>query len=514
MTSHSTLNTILNQVIALLRNWQLPAWLVGGTVRDSLLDRPAHDIDLVVPNGGLRLAQALADTLGAAYFPLDSARDVGRVVLRLADGTRVDIDVARLREPTLEDDLFARDFSINAMAQDVHDLDLRPIDPVGGIADLHDRRLRMASPHAFEDDPVRIVRGVRLAQQLDLTWEPATHALAQEAAPRLDTVAGERVREELARILGAPSASQGVHKLDEMGALAVLLPEVHALHGIMQHPPHQLDVYDHTLAVVDGVHALLAYLALRPGEEDAGRLAAAQVETQHALGMMVRAGFDVALAGSRDDLVDYLNQSAEQGYARRDLLPWAALLHDIAKPHTRHVQADGRLSFEGHEAASAVMARAVLQRLRFSGTAIQQVTRMCATHDQPGALARTSGGTPDRRAIFRYFKTTRPVGIETALLSLADHLAAWGPALRPERWSSRVQLVSHLLDANFHHHDELVAPKPLLDGHMLLTGLHLRPGPAVGTCLNALQEEQAAGTVTTMSEAWVFIQTFMQQHPL
>jgi putative nucleotidyltransferase with HDIG domain len=501
------LNAILEQVTAWLRARQEPAWLVGGTVRDGLLGRPVHDIDLVVPEGGLRLAQALADALGAAYFPLDRARDVGRVVIRLTDNTSVVVDVARQRGPTLNDDLFARDFSINAMAWDVHDPARTPIDPVGGQADLAIAQLRVVSAQAFADDPLRIVRGVRLANQFGLTWEPASRDQARQFAARLDSVAGERVRDELVRVFSASRASQGLRQLDDLGALAVLLPEVKALQGITQSPPHWLDVYDHTLLVVDWTHQVLGYLALG-GDPDAAHALSSRDD---ALAGMIRSGFDDALVPFTADLAAYLAQPAEQGLVRRDLLPWAALLHDIAKPSTRQLEPDGRIRFAGHEATGAVQARAVLQRLHFSGEAIQRVTRMIAVHEQPGSLARTSKGELDRRAVYRYFKATQPAGVETALLSLADNLAAWGARLRPERWARRVKVVSVLLNAYFRHFDQQVAPKPLLDGTDLMRELELSPGPTIGAYLAALQEEQAAGAITTTQEAWTFLRALAQQ---
>ncbi len=498
-------NSTLQQVVAHLRSWREPAWLVGGTVRDRLLGRPIHDIDLAVPAGGLRLAQALADALGAAYFPLDRARDVGRVVVRMADGTSFVIDVARLRGPNLEADLWARDFSINAMACDVHDPDLALIDPTGGQADLLAGQLRAASPQAFVDDALRIVRGARLATQFQLTWEPATRIQARLAAPNLTTISGERIRDELMRLLSGASASQGVRQLDDLDALAVLLPEVKALQGVTQYPPHRLDVYDHTLAVMDWRYTLRAHLAPGPDRTSHHEAASPLPDSSAEQLATARAGFDEALTPFAADLIAYLRVSAEQGYTRDDLLPWAALLHDIGKPRTRQVQPDGSSQFAGHEAAGSVLAQAVLQRLRFSRTAIHRVVRVCATHDQPGALARASDAAVDRRARFLYFKRTDPVGVETALLSLADHLAAWGPNLRPQRWRSRVRLVFQLLDTYFRQYDQVVAPAPLLDGTTLMAALQLEPGPAVGAYLAALQEEQAAGAVQTLAEAWAFV---------
>lgn len=473
------------QAIAWLQAQRVTGWVVGGTVRDLLLRRPAHDLDLAVPDDALRLAKSLADALGAAFFPLDAARDVGRAVLTEPDGSQTYVDVAALRGPTLADDLRLRDFTLNALALDIQAPAAGVIDVTGGAADLQRRTLRVASEYSFRDDPLRILRGVRLALTFDLTWDAPSLALARRQASALEQVAGERVREELNRAFVYSRADLALRQLDDVEALAVVLPEIKALQSVTQAPPHRLDVYAHTLEVARWTQALLA------GAERAASPAEAELAS-------LLAPFDSALR-------TYLGQTVDQGHSRAGLLVWSALLHDIGKPATRQVDADGAISFRGHEALSGRLAGSLLKRLAFSAEASHLVARTCTEHRCAGALAALTAGRPDRRQMYHYFQAAHPVGVEVALLSLADHLGAWGSDLIPERWQARRDVVHALLTAFFAHYAEQVRPQPLLDGRQLLDGLGLAPGPQVGALLAQLREEQAAGVITTEAEAWNFV---------
>ena len=483
----TSFSPMAQRAIAWLQAQRVTGWLVGGTVRDLLLRRPAHDLDLAVPSDGLRLAKRLADALGAAFFPLDAERDVGRAVLVEPDGSQTYVDVAALRGPTLAADLRLRDFTLNALALDVQAPNVGVIDVTGGLEDLQQHVIRVASERSFQDDPLRILRGVRLALTFDLTWDAFSLALARRQASALDQVAAERVREELNRVFVYSQADLAVRQLDDIGALVVVLPEIKALQGVTQGPPHQLDVYAHTLEVARRTQALLA------GAERAPSACPAEAELAALL-----APFDPALRA-------YLGQTVDQGHSRAGLLVWSALLHDSGKPATRQVDADGAITFCDHEALSGRLAGLLLKRLAFSSEANHLVARTCTEHRRAGALAALTVGRPDRRQVYHYFQAAHPVGVEVALLSLADHLAAWGAGLIPERWQARRDVVQALLTAFFVHYGEQVRPQALLDGRQLLAGLGLAPGPQIGVLLAQLREEQAAGVITTEAAAWDFV---------
>ena len=130
--------SLADRVIGFIREQERPAWLVGGFVRDRLLGRDNHDLDLIVPEGGIRLARAVAAAFGGASFVLDEVRDVGRAIVSDPTGESLDVDVARLRVPDLLDDLALRDFTVNAIAMDIHAAAAEPplFDPFDGRADL------------------------------------------------------------------------------------------------------------------------------------------------------------------------------------------------------------------------------------------------------------------------------------------------------------------------------------------------------------------------------------------
>ncbi len=230
-------------------------YLVGGAVRDWLLGRPLYDVDLVVPRGALALARTLANHLGAAFYPLDAERGFGRVVWESPRG-RVFIDLAPYRGASLEEDLRARDFTINAMAVPLYG-ELRLIDPTGGLRDLREKVLRACSERSFEDDPLRVLRAVRLSALLGFRIEPRTAKLMRRAAPLLPTVSAERTTAELFRILNLPRPTAPLKALAELGALAHVLPELDAARGVPHLPTPNEDLWLHSLHTAERLVSLL-----------------------------------------------------------------------------------------------------------------------------------------------------------------------------------------------------------------------------------------------------------------
>ncbi len=227
------------------------AWLVGGSVRDLLLGRPVTDVDLVVEADAGATARELARTLGGAPFPLSERHGAWRVV---HDAITIDVSASR---GSVAEDMGRRDFTINAMAVPLAGGEL--IDPYGGSADLDARRLRMVSSTVFDDDPLRLLRLARLAQQLALEIDPATADQARRRAARAGDPAGERVYMEMRGLLGLDDPAAGLRQLEELGLLDAVLPELAATREVKQSPFHALDVYGHTLQVVDTTADIAAF---------------------------------------------------------------------------------------------------------------------------------------------------------------------------------------------------------------------------------------------------------------
>jgi putative nucleotidyltransferase with HDIG domain len=461
-------------------------WPVGGAVRDVLLERPVHDWDFAVDRDALGLARAVADALGGAYFPLDVERGAGRVVLAGSDDARQDLDFAALRGPDLESDLLARDLTVNAMALGGTGA---LVDPAGGKADLEAGRVRATGEWAFQDDPVRLLRAVRVEAELGFEIEPRTAAWMRRDAALLAIPAVERVRDEFARLLATRRAAAHLERLDAFGLLSHVVPELVSLKGVTQSPPHRFDVWRHTLRVIDALEGVLA--AVAGGEvEPYARVDAPPA----AWGDLARALHQFA-----GDVTAHLAVEVSGGRDRALLLKLAALLHDVGKPQTRSQDENGRIHFYNHEPVGARIAADRLRALRFSRDEVDRVWVIIGQHLRPPHLARAERVT--RRAVYRYFRATGCGGVDVVLLSLADHLATWGPHLQERRWARRLEVAELLLAHFFERYEETVAPPPLLTGHDVMAELGLEPGPEIGRLLECVREAQAAGEVRTRAEA-------------
>jgi len=437
-------------------------WLVGGAPRDRLLGRRTDDLDVVLAGDVEAAARELGRTAQGTPFALSDDFGAWRVVAR---NRSWQVDLSPLRGGSLEADLRLRDFTINAIAEPLAGGE--PIDPLGGAPDLAARRLRMAGPTAFADDPLRVLRLVRLAVELGFEADPDTAAEARRQVAGLDRVAGERVFGELRRVIATDAVLDGLAMLDDLDATAVILPELHALRGVGQNRFHHLDVYGHTLEVLAAAVALQRDPAAVLGDEHAEAVTALLAEP----------------------LADELT--------RGTALRFGALLHDIAKPATQGQLPDGHVTFMGHDAAGAKMTRAILGRLRTSERLRVHVAALTRRHLALGFLVREA--PLSRRATFRYLRVCSPVQADVTLLSVADRLATRGD--NAERAIARhLDLARAVLgDALAWHASG--PPRPLLRGDELAMAMGLDPGPAIAEQLEALQEAQYAGEVATREQA-------------
>ena len=481
------LPTLLETVRAVLPD-DVAVYLVGGAVRDALLGRAAHDLDFVLDDHGIRTARRVADALQADFFPLDPERDTGRVIVSSPDGTRTLMDFATFRGPDLESDLKGRDFTINAIAMEIHSRQIH--DPMHGGMDLKDKRLRACSPGAFRDDPVRILRAVRLAAAFGLQPLPETSRAMREAVGLLGEVSVERVRDELFRILEGPQPAACLRALELIGALDPVLPELGALKGIEQPGPHVHDVWDHTLATLRHLQSLLAVLAPEYVPDTA---------SDWYLGLL-----SVRLGRYRQKFAEHFASSLNVNRSLSGLLGLAGLYHDVAKPTCRRVDENGQVRFWGHDQRGAEIAVARARALNLSNEEVDRLELIIQNHMR--ILFHTNrragqGKLPTRRAVYRYFRDTRQAGVDIILLSLADLRATYEHTLPQETWSAGLDVCRLLLENWWEKPEESVNPPTLLSGKDLLAEFDLRPGPQVGELLEAVREAQAVGKVSTRQEA-------------
>ncbi|HEX2266456.1 MAG TPA: HD domain-containing protein [Solirubrobacterales bacterium] len=438
-------------------------WIVGGAVRDAALGEDVKDLDLAVAGDPKPVARAIAAELGDHAFELSAEFRTWRVVSR-RQGWQVDLTA--LRGGGIEADLAERDFTIGAVAVPLGEGEA--IDPYSGLPDLDAKVLRAVGERSFLDDPLRLLRAARLAAQLDLEIDPGTADLARAAAARAADPAGERQLAELRQLVGGPAPLRGLRLLDELGVTGVVLPELETLRGVEQGPNHHLDVYEHTIAVLE--HTLEV-------EGDLERFAGERAAEVAAL----------------------LDEPLADEMTRRAGLRFGALFHDIAKPATK-AERDGFVGFRGHDEVGAEVIAGICRRLRASRRLTQHLQGLTRHHLRLGFLI-SEMPLPPRR-VHAYLRATDPVAVDVTLLTVADRLSARGkgPIASPEMVAAHLQLAREMIAAGLDWRRE-GPPAPLLRGDEIAAELGIEPGPELGSALAELEAAQYAGEVTDRTGA-------------
>ena len=462
----------------LLVKQNVQGYLVGGFVRDVLLGRDIADIDIAVNADAAQIAPGIAASLHGKFVLLDDVNKIGRIIL---NGWTIDITSI---SGTIAGDLARRDFTINAMAVELHQLtaggQTTPlIDPFGGRFDLDLGIIRIVSGTVFKDDPARLLRAVRLASELGFTIDRKAEVEIIRAAALIADVPGERVREELLRLLDSSRGGRIFEDMDKLGLLTALIPELIPLKGVEQPQEHHWDVFTHSINTVSAVDFIL-----RQG-----------VWEHQGAGILKLMPWSAATA-------EYFDQPVSSGSTRRSLLKLAALLHDIAKPQTKLFDDNGRMRFLGHPEDGASIVEGILDGLRFSAKEIKLVSLMVKYHLRPTQMSQNS--MPTSRAIYRYFRDAGDVGIDTLYLSLADHLATRGPGLMAPQWEYHTQLVKYVLEEHLHQ-KKTAGPLKLVDGNDLMNKFGMRPGARIGELLEEIREAQAAGELTDRETALEYV---------
>ncbi|HTI32091.1 MAG TPA: HD domain-containing protein [Miltoncostaea sp.] len=459
----------LQSLVAPLAPLGAPAWAVGGGVRDALLGRPVEDLDVAIDGDAAGAAKALARATGAGRFRLSRAFGAWRVQ---GGSLAAQVDITPLQGGSLDEDLSRRDLTVNALAVDVRAPDA-VIDRHGGLDDLAARRLRMVGPSAFRDDPVRLLRLARVAEQLGWEVDGDTAAAARRDAGGVWDTAGERLADELGRIAKLPRPDRAFALLDRLGVLGALVPQLEEARGLDQSVYHHEDVLGHTLEVVR--HAV----ALADDPEPVFRGRAGRIREVLA-----------------EPLADELT--------RRDALMFPALLHDMAKPATHAITPEGRVTFMGHDRLGAEMVADLMGRLHTSAR-LRDFTADCVRLHLPlGFLVHR---TPlSLRQIDRYLRRTAPWEVEIILLTCADRLATRG---RGSEVAIRRHLVlaREVMDAYFTLRDRGPVT-PLLAGDEIARELDRAPGPWLAEVIDALREGQVVGVIRTEAQARRFVRSY------
>ncbi len=442
------------------------AWIVGGAIRDAITDRDVVDLDLALAGDESAAARAIAEAGGGFAFELSSEFGTWRA---LARDRSWHADVTRMRGKTIEADLAARDFTVNAIALPLAEPTAEPLDPHGGIPDAEAATLRAVSAHSFTADPLRILRLARLAAGLGFEIEPGTVRLARESAPRAGEPAGERQLAELRLLVTGPDPLRGLRLLDELEATPQVLPELAALHGVEQNPNHHLDVHGHTMEVL---------ARLLEVERDLDRYA----------------------GESADEVRELLAEPLADDLTRGGALRFGAILHDAGKPATREQHEGGFVSFIGHDREGALLVHAACARLKASRGLSRHLEALTLHHLHLGFM--THERPLPRRRLYDYLRLTQPVAADVTLLTVADRLSARGsgPTASPEMIDAHLELAGEVLpDALAWHRDG--PPRSPIPGDELAAAVGIDEGPELGRLLEEIEAAVFTGEVETDDDA-------------
>ena len=466
------------------------AYLVGGYVRDALLGRKTQDIDIAVSHDATETARGIARGLGGTSVLLDTERGIHRVAGIVSDGVPWRVDVSTL-QGDVENDLRRRDFTVDAIAVPLSATDA-PVeqwplcDPAGGLQDLRDGVIRQVSDDALVDDPLRLLRTVRIAAQTGFAIDTETERAVRTHARLLAGVSAERVREELLTVLSLPGVGTSLELLDTLGLLDIVLPELSPARGVTQPVEHHWDVFHHTLHCVEFAEQVLDK-----------EFRASDAAGQH--------------VPWPEWAQDYFDEVYADGHTRATYLKLACLLHDVAKPETKSVQPNGRVRFLGHPVKGATTARRVLERLRASRKAREAVAVMVEQHLRPSQLAQR-GEMPTARAVYRYFRDLKDVAVDTLYLCMADYLAARGPDLDMEDWAQHCERMRFTLEEGSTQQSPQRRER-LLTGDDLMTLFDLPAGPELRPLLRLVEESGAAGEIKTREEAVTLVSQALGRDP-
>ncbi|MBI5963230.1 MAG: HD domain-containing protein [Chloroflexi bacterium] len=466
-------------------------YLVGGAVRDLLISRISPDLDFAVPSNGISLARKVANALNADFVPLDDERDTGRIVVINEDGSRIFLDFAVYRGASLEEDLRARDFTINAMAYNLRDETI--IDPLEGGNDLRQKLIRACSTTSLSDDPVRILRAIRQAAAFEFKIEKNTRDLMKQAAGQLGRVSPERLRDEVFKILKGPKPDASMRALEMLGVLQQIMPELASMKGVEQSEPHMYEVWTHTLAVLDYLDQIIS--SLRVGYD-------AEKTNDMFTGLLT-----LRLGRYREQIAAHFAKPLNVDRSLRSLLFFAALYHDVSKPETKTVEESGRIRFFDHDVRGADVAAERARSFNLSNDEIDRLRVIIKNHMRIHSFAdrvQNDNQTPSRKAIYRFFRDSGEGGVDLVLLGLADVRATRVHALTIEMWNAYLDVARILLESYWERPQEIIAPPRLMDGNELMKELGLKPGPAVGQILEAIRENQAAGKIENREQALAF----------
>ncbi len=458
---HKLNNKIFKTIADTADSLSQDAYVIGGFVRDIFLNRPSKDVDIVVVGSGIELAQATAARIHSA-IKVKVFKNFGTAMFRyVEDGKELEVEFVGARresyrresrkpiveDGTLEDDQNRRDFTINAMAFSLNkDHFGELLDPFNGMEDLENKILRtpLDPDVTYSDDPLRMMRAIRFANQLGFEIESESFKSIQCNAERIKIVSKERVLDELNKIIMTDKPSVGFYLLDKLGLLSYIFPQLSALKGVeVRNKIGHKDNFKHTLQVLDNI------------------------------------------ASTTDNI----------------WLRWAAIMHDIAKPASKRFDVKHGWTFHGHEFLGAKMVPRIFASLKLPmNDKMKYVQKMVLLHLRPIVLSQSIvTDSAIRRLLFEAGDDIDD------LMLLADADITSKNKEKVKQFLNNFQLVRQKL-IDIEKKDQIRNWEPPIDGEVIMKSFDIKPGKDVGVIKKAIREAILDGQLSNnYQEAYVFM---------
>lgn len=433
-------------------------YLVGGAVRDFLLDKENFDKDIIFDKADAEVfAKSLAKELNASFIFLDEENKIYRVVLK--DKINI-IDIASPIGKSIKDDLKRRDLTINSIAINLKTNEI--IDINNGINDLKNKKIRPISEQNFIDDPLRLLRAYRFEAALGFDMNEELTKIIKKHIKEIKTPAVERVNYELLKLFSGNFAAKTLINMDKTGLLEQLFPIVKELKKVPANLHHHLDLFNHSIEVVNQIQKIY----------ENGNI----------------------------QIKEHLETIDFGGFTRLGHLKLAGFLHDIGKPDTWTIEEDtGKHRFIKHDDIGSKMSIKLLKSAKFSKKQIDYVAKMIKYHIYPSHVV--SCGEISDKVYMRLIRKMEAEVIDIIVLAMADRLSARGPEITDKIVEKNINNLQKLLDFYLNIKDNLKPLPKLLSGEEIMEILNIKPSKELGNIIKEVQEAQISGDITSREEA-------------
>ncbi len=468
----------INEVIKLARETKTDVFVVGGYLRDFLLKNKSLDMDLAVSGKPESFAKKLAKNINGKCFKLHDDLQTYRVAV-FNNCDLEYIDISAMQGKNIKEDLSRRDFTINALAVKIEDfgnIKKNMTDYFSGLKDLKNKEIKYVSKTVFTDDPLRMLRAFRFASEYKFKISKDTLSLIKKYSSKIITVAGERIKNELFRILNNKKSAQYIAMMDNCGLLEKIFPVITKMKKSAK------NFYYHPKGLFQ--HCFQTYEAL---ENIFDKL-------------------DKYFPNSKDILQQHLNENFSENVNKKNLLKFIAIFHDCAKPETAK-RIGNKMRFLGHEALGAKKTAQIMKELKMSNKEIDFAKAIISEHMRPSNLAKSEVIT--NRAQMRLFRDIKENTPELLILAMSD----WHSykTLKKKIYPAKVlkqqeKSVANLIFGYF----DFINNKPkdkIVDGNVLMKEFHLKPGKIIGELLKNINNAYEEGRIKDKKQALKYVKS-------